>query len=168
MGKVSYVTPLGTLHLRAYKNMLVYCNWDTEDCNRKLLKIDANISDDRMASDEEVMENTIKQLEEYFQGVRQEFQLPVNFIGTLFQKKVWENLSKIKYGETATYARVAEQMGHPDAVRAVARACGANPLAIIVPCHRVVAARGRVGGYTGGLEKKEALLELERRGRSEK
>jgi len=101
------------------------------------------------------------QLEEYFAGRRRCFDLPLDIRGTDFQKRCWQELLKIPYGETRSYAAVARAMGNPTAVRAVGLANGQNPIAIIVPCHRVIGSDGSLTGYGGGLENKRKLLELE-------
>jgi methylated-DNA-[protein]-cysteine S-methyltransferase len=101
------------------------------------------------------------QLEEYFTGGRRAFDLALDPAGTPFQLSVWRALGTIAYGETITYAELADRVGRPGAFRAVGQANGANPLPIIYPCHRVVASGGRLGGYGGGLEMKRRLLALE-------
>ncbi|MCX2779890.1 methylated-DNA--[protein]-cysteine S-methyltransferase [Microbulbifer thermotolerans] len=101
------------------------------------------------------------QLEEYFTGKRREFDLPLCPRGTDFQCRVWEALQRIPYGETRSYRQQAEAMGNPKSVRAVARANGANPIAIVIPCHRVIGADGSLTGYAGGLDIKARLLALE-------
>jgi methylated-DNA-[protein]-cysteine S-methyltransferase len=103
----------------------------------------------------------IGQLREYLEGKRTAFELPLDLRGTEFQRKVWRALLAIPYGETRSYADVARAIGEPAAVRAVGTANGANPCAIVVPCHRVVAAGGKLGGYGGGLPLKRRLLALE-------
>ena len=102
-----------------------------------------------------------RQLEEYFKGQRKHFELPLEMRGTAFQKKVWQALTEIPYGETRSYKALAEAIGSPKAVRAVGGANHRNPLMIIVPCHRVIGANGALVGYGGGLALKSALLELE-------
>ncbi|MBM3167661.1 MAG: methylated-DNA--[protein]-cysteine S-methyltransferase [Bacteroidetes bacterium] len=102
-----------------------------------------------------------KQLEEYFLGQRKVFNLPIGLWGTDFQRKVWLAVGKIPFGQTITYAKLAEQLGNPAAIRAVGTAIGANPLLIILPCHRIIGSNGSLTGYAGGLEKKKALLQLE-------
>ncbi len=102
-----------------------------------------------------------RQLEEYFAGERRQFDLPVRLTGTEFQVRVLEELQRIPYGETASYADVAERIGRPKAVRAVGAANGRNPLPILVPCHRVIGSHGELTGFGGGLETKAALLRLE-------
>lgn len=103
-----------------------------------------------------------EQLTEYFAGFRREFDLPLAPKGTPFQKAVWAQLARIPYGETRTYGQLAAALGKPHAARTVGSACRCNPLAIVLPCHRVVGADGSLTGYAGGLDAKEYLLELER------
>jgi len=105
-----------------------------------------------------------RQLKEYFAGTRREFDLPLVVPGTPFQKQVWEELRRIPYGETLSYARQARNMGNPKAVRAVATANGDNRLAILIPCHRVIGSDGSLTGYGGGLHRKRFLLDLEASG----
>jgi methylated-DNA-[protein]-cysteine S-methyltransferase len=102
-----------------------------------------------------------RQLDEYFNGRRRRFELPLAPKGTVFQQAVWQALLEIPFGETRTYRRQAEIIGRPGAVRAVGSANGANPLAVIVPCHRVIGSDGSLTGYAGGLARKSLLLELE-------
>ena len=102
-----------------------------------------------------------RQLEEYFAGKRRAFDIPLDLRGTEFQKRCWQELLKIPYGETRSYADIARAIGNPPAVRAVGLANGQNPIAIIVPCHRVIGSDGSLTGYGGGLEVKRRLLELE-------
>lgn len=110
-------------------------------------------------------ENLIqKQFTEYEKGIRKVFDLPLNLKGTEFQKKVWNALLEIPYGETRSYQEIAIQIGNPKAVRAVGGACNRNPIGIIVPCHRVVGKNGSLTGYAGGLEYKKLLLEKEKMG----
>jgi methylated-DNA-[protein]-cysteine S-methyltransferase len=101
------------------------------------------------------------QLEEYFAGRRQCFDLPLELNGTDFQRSVWTELGEIPYGETISYAELAMMVGRPQAYRAVGQANGANPIPIVLPCHRVLASGGGIGGYGGGLTMKRQLLTLE-------
>jgi methylated-DNA-[protein]-cysteine S-methyltransferase len=103
----------------------------------------------------------VRQLRDYFASRLREFHLPLDAVGAPFQKRVWGELLKIPYGETRSYGQVAAAMGSPLAVRAVGAANGANPIAIVVPCHRVIGASGKLVGYGGGLPLKKRLLELE-------
>jgi methylated-DNA-[protein]-cysteine S-methyltransferase len=107
-------------------------------------------------------EQTQAQLAEYFAHQRQSFDLPLNPQGTDFQKQVWQRLSLIPFGETISYGTLAENVGKPGASRAVGAANGRNPLSIIVPCHRVIAANGKLTGYAGGVDRKQWLLAHER------
>ena len=102
-----------------------------------------------------------KQLDEYFAGKREDFTIPLDIRGTDFQKRCWQQLLKIPYGQTRSYRQIAEAVGNRNAVRAVGLANGQNPIAIIVPCHRVIASDGTLCGYGGGLDIKEELLRLE-------
>ncbi len=108
------------------------------------------------------LEEVLRELDEYFSGGRTQFKVPLDLRGTSFQREVWEVLLRIPYGEVASYGEVARRVGRPRASRAVGSASGANPVPILVPCHRVVAAGGRLGGYAGGSEIKRKLLALER------
>lgn len=108
-----------------------------------------------------LIQNAVKQLTQYFDGSRTAFDLPLMAEGTDFQKRVWDELKKIPYGETRSYGQIASSIGNPKAVRAVGGANNKNPIAIIVPCHRVIGSGGTLVGYAGGLNIKEMLLELE-------
>lgn len=113
-----------------------------------------------------IIERTRNELMEYFEGQRTTFDIPVDYSAesySNFYKKVWNALLTIPYGETRTYADIARQIGSPKACRAVGGANHNNPISIIVPCHRVIGATGKLTGYAGGLEKKTFLLDLERR-----
>jgi methylated-DNA-[protein]-cysteine S-methyltransferase len=101
------------------------------------------------------------QILEYFAGKREIFEIPLKFIGTYFQKKVWQELMKIPFGETICYQELARRIGDIKMARAVGNANGKNPISIVVPCHRVIAKNGTIGGFTGGIEKKIFLLNLE-------
>ena len=117
-----------------------------------------------------LMRETVRQLRLYFAGELQIFDLPLELVGTEFQKKVWAALVTIPYGETRSYSEIAAQIGAPRAVRAVGAANGRNPIPIVVPCHRVIGASGSLVGFGGGLEWKRLLLDLEAKhaGRSRK
>lgn len=104
----------------------------------------------------------IKELDEYFSGKRKYFDLPLSYTGTSFQKKVWESLKKIPYGETKTYKEIALEIEKPKSYRAVGLANNKNPLPIFLPCHRVIGTNGKLVGYAGGLELKKKLLKLEK------
>ncbi|MDD4075114.1 MAG: methylated-DNA--[protein]-cysteine S-methyltransferase [Eubacteriales bacterium] len=108
-------------------------------------------------------DSAFTQLQEYFMGKRKVFHLPLAPVGTTFQRKVWEALYAIPYGETRAYRDIAATIGEPRAYRAVGMANNRNPIMIVIPCHRVIGAHGELVGYGGGLDMKEALLTLERR-----
>ena len=108
-----------------------------------------------------VLRECARQLDEYLDGRRRAFDLPLASSGTPFQRRVWASIAAIGFGETLTYAELARRCGAPNAVRAVGAATGRNPLSIVVPCHRVLGSRGELTGYAGGLERKARLLSLE-------
>ena len=111
----------------------------------------------------EVTDWAARELHEYLEGERRAFTFPYRLVGTPFRLQVWKELEKVPYGETTTYKRLAEAIGRPGAYHAVGGAVGANPLGIVVPCHRVIGTNCSLTGYAWGLPMKEALLELERR-----
>lgn len=114
------------------------------------------------ADDAPVLRTAATQLAEYFAGDRTVFDLPLSPIGTTWQRSVWDQLEKIAYGETASYGEIAARLGKTNAAsRAVGYANGANPIPIVIPCHRVIGADGTLTGYAGGIDRKQTLLELE-------
>jgi methylated-DNA-[protein]-cysteine S-methyltransferase len=113
--------------------------------------------------DAAMLSGAVAQIEAYFAGERPGFDLDLDLSPSVFERTVWERLLEIPYGETIAYSKLARAVGRPDIVRGVAAAVGRNPLAIVVPCHRVVAAGGALTGYRGGLQRKQALLDLEAR-----
>ncbi len=117
------------------------------------------------APDDPLLRQAVRELAEYFAGGRRDFDVPVGPPGTPFQQAVWAELRRVDYGTTATYAEIAVRLGSPGAVRAVGSANGRNPVAVLVPCHRVIGSDGNLRGYGGGVERKLALLAIER-GRS--
>lgn len=143
-----YNSIIGPLYLVSAEEKLRGLYWEEQD----ILK--ARRPDD-------VMEETINQLEEYFQGKRRTFNLPLDPEGTPFQLSVWKNLQKIPYGKTKSYKELAAKIKNEKAVRAVGTANGKNPLCIIIPCHRVIASDGSLAGFSGGLNRKRKLLDLE-------
>jgi methylated-DNA-[protein]-cysteine S-methyltransferase len=111
--------------------------------------------------DSEFLKSVVKQVNEYFNKEREEFDLTLAPEGTPFQQKVWEELFKVPYGTTITYQELANRLGDPKSIRAAASANGKNPIAIMIPCHRVIGSSGEMTGYAGGIERKKALLKLE-------
>lgn len=114
------------------------------------------------AADGKAFPDAVEQLEEYFAGDRTEFELDLDLVGTDFQRRVWAALQTIPYGETRSYGEIARQIGSPGAFRAVGLANGHNPIGIVVPCHRVIGSNGSLTGYGGGLDRKRALLAMEK------
>lgn len=112
--------------------------------------------------DDDAFSAVCEQLAEYFAGTRQEFDLPMKLHGTPFQQQVWQELAKIPFGVVFSYAELAKRVGNPTGFRAVGNANGRNPISVIVPCHRVIAADGKLTGYGGGLDRKKRLLAWER------
>lgn len=158
-----YESPCGTLMLGSFGDKLCLCDWQVERHrdhvdNRLRRLLDAEFFDGSSA----VIDTAIAQLDEYFAGTRREFDVPVLFAGTDFQKKVWNTLLTIPFGNTVSYREIARRIGMPKAVRAVANANGANSISIFVPCHRVIGSDNTLTGYGGGLAAKEFLLKLER------
>lgn len=148
-------SPIGGLVLVGNDEGLAAILWADDNPRRVPLNI---VGDDERCP---ALAETARQLEEYFAGTRRSFDLPLNFIGTAFQQRVWRALLRIPFGETRTYGQIACELGNPRATRAVGAANGRNPIAIIAPCHRVVGASGALTGFAGGLEAKAALLQLE-------
>lgn len=130
--------------------------------HRAILSLDfTDGTDETSSSDNPLLLRLEAELNNYFAGKRRTFTLPLAPWGTAFQKGVWETLLTIPYGETISYSKEAEMLGNPKAVRAVANANGRNPISILIPCHRVITSGGGIGGYTGGIWRKEFLLALE-------
>lgn len=150
-------SPVGLLKLVATERGLAAILWENDDPRR------VPLGEVVESDDHPVLLETERQLREYFSGVRQAFELPLDFRGTEFQRRVWSALLTIPYGETRSYSQIAQQIGCPSAVRAVGAANGRNPLSIIAPCHRVLGANGKLTGFAGGLETKARLLSHERR-----
>jgi methylated-DNA-[protein]-cysteine S-methyltransferase len=149
-------SPVGKLQLIASDKALVAILWENDRPQRVRL-------DDLVANDQHpVLVETERQLKEYFAGKRKKFSVAHDMRGTRFQKDVWEVLLAIPFGETRSYAQLANQLGNPRATRAVGAANGRNPVSIIVPCHRVIGSSGKLTGFAGGLEVKAHLLNLEK------
>ncbi|MGQ0537159.1 MAG: methylated-DNA--[protein]-cysteine S-methyltransferase [Methanobacteriota archaeon] len=154
----SYKSPVGRLNLAATPRGLARLNFGDE----KAFEADVANALGPAEWNEKALAPVIDELAEYFAGRRKRFDATLDVReGTAFERGVWRELSTIPYGETRSYGWIAERIGSPKAVRAVGRANGKNPIAIVVPCHRVVAADGGLGGYSCGLEPKEKLLALE-------
>ena len=152
---ITLPSPVGELKLVANGSRLAAILWENDKPNRVRL---GPMSE---APGNPVLQNAARQLEQYFSGTRERFELELDFAGTPFQRQVWAALLTIPFGETRTYSQIAEQIGNPTAVRAVGAANGRNPISIVAPCHRVIGASGKLTGFAGGLEAKERLLTLE-------
>ena len=129
----------------------------TKNRLQKTLKAEYNECEDA------VLKQTAQELDEYFEGKRENFDIPLLMVGSDFQKSVWQALLEVPYGETSSYKNQAKMIGNEKAVRAVANANGANAISIIIPCHRIIGSDGTLTGYAGGLELKQRLLEIESR-----
>ena len=145
------VTPRGLARLALPRSGKGFRGW-----------IDRYIPDARTVDWLPAIDKVCTEVEEYFAGRRLEFTLPLDLRGTPFQRSVWEKLLEIPFGEVRTYGEIARQIEKPGATRPVGAASGANPVAIVVPCHRVIGARGALGGYGGGLPTKRELLAFEK------
>lgn len=143
-----FISPIGILKLQATEELLYSIKF--------VEQIESPVQSNAL------LQTCKTQLSSYFDGNRKAFDLPVYFKGTEFQNQVWNALSQITYGQTCTYKDIAEMIQHPKALRAVGTAIGNNPLAIILPCHRIVPKQGGIGNYHWGSTLKEALLELEK------
>lgn len=151
MAKMTILSPLGKIIVTA--DEVGICSLDFDENVPKCQESNTHI------------EQLIVELDEYFKGKRKEFSVALNPKGTSFQKSVWEVLQGIPYGKTISYSEEADILKHPKAVRAVANANGKNPIPIVIPCHRVIAKGGGIGGYSGGLWRKELMLDLEQKNR---
>lgn len=148
-------SPVGQLKLVASDTGLAAILWENDDPKRVRLNI---VGEDPRHP---ILVETERQLREYFAGKRQRFSVKMEFAGTAFQRRVWQALLAIPFGETRSYGDIARELGNPGAVRAVGAANGRNPISIIAPCHRVIGATGKLTGFAGGLEAKARLLALE-------
>lgn len=158
-----YDSPCGELAIGSLDDKLCLCDWREEKnrdhIDRRLAKIfNAEFIHDTSS----VTDNAKRQLDEYFEGMRRTFDIPLILAGTGFQETIWKGLLTIPYGCTVSYSSMAELVGRPKSVRAVANANGANAISIFIPCHRVVGSDGTLTGYGGGLKAKDYLLKLER------
>lgn len=149
ISRVHYKSPVGMLCIEEENNVIISLYLDTNE----------DTSSDKETA---ILKRAISQLEQYFNGKRAEFDLPIKLNGTDFQQKVWTALMTIPYGETCSYKEIANRIDKPKAARAVGGANNKNPIMIIVPCHRVIGASGSMVGFGAGIEVKEYLLNLER------
>ena len=150
------LTPVGELKVVVSDKGLVAILWEND--NPKRIRFSSPLE----KKAHPILEQVEAQLHAYFAKQIDAFSLPLDFAGTEFQKKVWEALLTIPYGQTRSYQQIAVMIGHPKAVRAVGAANGKNPISIVVPCHRVIGANGKLTGFAGGLSVKKYLLDIER------
>lgn len=171
MISITHYTPpfdLPIITLIAKDGKLVALDWFTQK-SENLLGMSADDFDyqkidalDKQTTNGQVLMQAIQELDEYFDGKRTSFGIPLDLShGTPFQQQVWQALLSIPYGQTISYATLAKQIGKPTAFRACANANGKNPISLIIPCHRVIASDGGLGGYTGGIKIKQTLLAFE-------
>ena len=158
-----YRFPCGEMMLGSFDGRLCLCDWID---GRRRASVDQRLqrilNANYVEGSSDVIEKAKYQLDEYFLSKRREFDIPLLFIGTDFQKKVWNELLNIPYGATVSYGELARRIGMPNAVRAIANANAVNAISIIAPCHRVIGSNGSLTGYGGGLERKRFLLDLEK------
>ncbi len=165
MNKISiktYKSPIGELLLGSYEGKLCLVDFKYRRMRTSIdNRIQKGLKAKYVEQSSEVIEETIKQMKEYFAGERKDFDIPLLMVGTDFQKSVWEGLIQVPYGTTASYLELSRNIGNEKAVRAVASANGANAISIMVPCHRIIGSNGDLVGYAGGLPVKKQLLDLE-------
>ena len=148
-------SPLGLMHLVALDDRLIGVWFDAQAYQPDLSHVTVTMANP-------VTDLTAEQLGDYFAGRRQRFELPTRFVfGTPFQQAVWNALQEIPFGQRCSYLAIAAGLGKPTAARAVGAAVGRNPISVVIPCHRVLGAQGKLTGYAGGLDRKAALLRLE-------
>ncbi|MGH9819948.1 MAG: methylated-DNA--[protein]-cysteine S-methyltransferase, partial [Pyrinomonadaceae bacterium] len=162
--KINYTiadTPLGKLMVAATEKGICAVSFgDNEEELRGELEQEFFAAE--IENDDAGLKDAVSTIVKGMKGERTILSLPLDIRGTAFQMRVWSELRKIPYGETRSYGEIAEEIGNPKAVRAVARACATNPVALVNPCHRVIAADGKLSGYKWGIERKEQLLKHER------
>jgi methylated-DNA-[protein]-cysteine S-methyltransferase len=160
-----FETNFGTLILGDFEGKLCLCDWKFRKMRTQIdQRIKSGLQAEFQSKTTELLLETQRQLNAYFIGEIQDFNLPLQFVGTEFQQKVWNQLLQIKYGETDSYLSLSKKLANQKAIRAVASANGANAISIIVPCHRIIGSSGELIGYAGGLAAKKKLLELENPG----
>jgi len=154
-------SPFGPVWVAATETGICTVTTGTRQPDALFAWLSRHVSPEPPREDREALTQALAQLREYFSHARQAFDLPLDVRGTAFQRAVWAEINRITYGTTTTYSQIAEHIGRPRAARAVGAAVGANPLPILIPCHRVVGAGGSLTGYGGGLEMKAELLQME-------
>ncbi|MFB0959682.1 MAG: methylated-DNA--[protein]-cysteine S-methyltransferase [Flavobacteriales bacterium] len=158
----SWKSPVGELILGSIDDKLCLCDWKYRKLRDKVdTRLKEALNANYIEKESPIVLQTITQLEEYFEGNRKTFDIPLRLAGTPFQVSVWKTLLRVNYGYTESYLGLATVLGKVDAIRAVASANGANAISILIPCHRIIGKDGKLTGYAGGLKAKKELLELE-------
>ncbi|PIE85094.1 cysteine methyltransferase [Candidatus Gracilibacteria bacterium] len=158
-----YKTKIGELIIGSFEGKICLLDFAFRKMRNTVdLRIKKGLNAEFIEKEDKVIREVKKQIDEYLEGKRKSFNIPILTVGTPFQKQVWEALLELKYGETASYLDLAKKINNPKAVRAVASANGANAIALIIPCHRIIEKSGSIGGYGGGVAVKKRLLMLER------
>lgn len=158
-----YPSPCGEIVLGAAGEELCLCDWGGRPCaERNLRRLERALKAEFREESSPALERARAELDEYFSGNRTAFDIPLRPVGTPFQMRVWDALREIPYGQTRTYKEIALRVDNLKGVRAVAQAIGANGLAILIPCHRVIGSDNSLTGFAGGLQAKKLLLELEK------
>lgn len=153
-----YKSPIGDLIIGSVGDRLCLCDWAASPHHRSVTdRLKRHCKTDIVSGDSSILRLTARQLNEFFSGIRTMFNIPVAIFGTEFQEDVWLKIAEIPFGETTSYSQLAKAVNRPASVRTVANACGANAMSIIIPCHRVVAIDGSLGGYAGGVDTKQWL-----------
>lgn len=157
-----FKTSFGELLIGDFENKICVCDWRYRKMRSSIDKrIQDGLKAEYVECDSPLLEQLRIELEDYFNGERKEFEIPLLFVGTNFQKQVWNELLKVPFGKTQSYLGLSKQLKNEKAIRAIASANGANAISIIVPCHRIIGSKGELVGYAGGLNTKKKLLKLE-------
>jgi len=157
-----FKTPFGELIMGSFNNILCLCDWRYRKMRSSIdHRIKTELNAGYIDGSSKIIKITKTQLSQYFEGNRSEFDIPLLLVGSDFQKKIWNALLQISYGNTETYLGLSKKTGNEKAIRAVATANGANAISIIIPCHRIIGSDGGLVGYAGGLKVKRELLQLE-------
>jgi methylated-DNA-[protein]-cysteine S-methyltransferase len=161
-----FKTPLGELILGSYEDRLCLCDWQYRRMRDAIDdRIQKGLNAYYQEEETDVIQTASQQLNEYLDGERMVFEIPLKMVGSPFQQSVWDELLNIPYGKTKSYMEISRMVSNEKAIRAVAAANGANAVSIIIPCHRVVGSNGELTGYAGGIQVKKKLLQLEKSGK---
>lgn len=157
-----YQSKFGELLIGDYQGQLCICDWLYRKMRAQIdVRLQTRLNANYFSGNTAIIDSTKAQLEQYFSGGSKNFDIPLKWVGTEFQKEVWKELLKIPFGLTETYLGLSQKMNNKGAIRAIASANGANAISIIVPCHRIIGSDGKLVGYAGGVETKKKLLQFE-------